>query len=383
MNNKDMKINLIVAPISFSMGDAGSNRLRYLINEIRLNANIEITNLILSKDINSTEEVYYQDNVSYSKIINNKYWASLLNLKKIYKLLKEKKNADKNIIYYYSVNFNPFDFFFFIIAKYCGYKIIFDEVELFYTELSKSEGSGFLKVLIISVNQYLIKFISDHTFCISTRIQNYYNLKSSILPICYDSKLLELKRNTINTSVQILYSGSFAEKDNISSLLSVFKNLKTKGIKFNFTLSGKVPKTLVNDYNKKLQEFDLSDCVSFVGLLSLEDYQQLLVNSDICIVPRTNSLFANTGFPFKLGEYLITENAVIVSDIGDIRKYINDEDAIIVTPDSQMKLEEAIEQLILDVDYRTKIAYNGKLKAMRFFNPITQAKQIINILESL
>jgi len=383
MNIKDMKINLIIAPISFSVGDAGSNRLRYLTNEIRLNTNIEITNLILSKDINSTEEVYYQDNVSYSKIINNKYWASLLNLKKIYKLLKEKKNADKNIIYYYSVNFNPFDFFFFIIAKYCGYKIIFDEVELFYTKLSKSEGSGFLKVLIISVNQYLIKFISDHTFCISTRIQNYYNLKSSILPICYDSKLLELKRNTINTSVQILYSGSFAEKDNVSSLLSVFKNLKTKGIKFNFTLSGKVPVTLVNDYNIKLQEFDLSDCVSFVGLLSLDDYQQLLVNSDICIVARTNSLFANTGFPFKLGEYLITQNAVIVSDIGDIRKYINDEDAVIITPDSQMKLEEAIEQLILDVDYRTKIAYNGKLKAMRFFNPITQAKQIINILESL
>jgi len=77
--------NLIIAPISFSKGNAGSNRLRYLINELRRDDNIKITNLILSYDINSTEDSYYYNNVMCTKIINNKYLGSLLNLKKYIK----------------------------------------------------------------------------------------------------------------------------------------------------------------------------------------------------------------------------------------------------------------------------------------------------------
>jgi len=72
--------------------------------------------------------------------------------------------------------------------------------------------------------------------------------------------------------------------------------------------------------------------------------------------------FANTGFPFKLAEFLVTENAVIISNTGDVKMYLSEDDAIIIAPDSEAELEMALEKLIQNIDFRHKIAKNGKIK---------------------
>jgi len=93
--------------------------------------------------------------------------------------------------------------------------------------------------------------------------------------------------------------------------------------------------------------------------------------------------FANTGFPFKLAEFLVTENAVIISNTGDVKMYLSEDDAIIIAPDSEAELEMALEKLIQNIDFRHKIAKNGKNKALKYFNPKEETKKIINLLEKL
>ncbi|MEI6555021.1 MAG: glycosyltransferase [Paludibacter sp.] len=378
-----MRINIIFTPISFSKGGAGCMRLKYLINEIRNNNNIVISNLIIHKNNNELEENYYYDNVRYKKLLNNNIiFGNLSNLVNIYKYLKFSK-LDKNILYFYDVNYNPFDIFIFIVAKMQGYKIVFDEIELYYTKLFKTKENSFFSILVISINQYLLKIFSNHTFCISIEIKKYFKNKSTLLPISYDSNLIDLKRRSTNNELTIVYSGSFAEKDNITSLLVVCRNLMINGYKFRLCLSGKISENQKNVYLNLLKDYELNECVFFMGFLDSTDYNQLLVDSDICIVPRVNSKFANAGFPFKLAEYLITGNAVIISKTGDVSNYLTSDDAILINPDSEIELEKALIDLISNDKLRNKLSLNGKIKAKKYFNPTIQANIIIETIKSV
>ena len=375
-----MDLNLIVTPISFSKGGAGNMRLKYLVNEIRKNNNFVISNLIVHKDSNELDENYYYNNVRYKKLANKTVLGNIVNIFEIYKYLKFCK-LEKNILYFYDVNYNPFDIIIFFIAKIQGYKIVFDEIELYYTKLFNTKENSFLSILIISINQYLLKIFSNHTFCISTEIKKYFNNKSTLLPISYDSNLLDVKRRSNKDELTILYSGSFAEKDNITGLLIVCRNLKTNGYKFSLCLSGKISDIQKKGYLNLLKEYNLEEFVFFLGFLDSTDYNQLLFDSDICIVPRVNSKFANAGFPFKLAEYLITGNAVIISKTGDVSNYLTNDDAKLINPDSEIELENALIDLISNDKLRQKLSINGKQKALKYFNPIIQANTIIETIK--
>jgi len=113
-----------------------------------------------------------------------------------------------------------------------------------------------------------VKILSNHTFCISTQIKSYFNKNSTLLPITFDSSLLALERTTFNVIPNILYSGTFAEKDNIINIFVVLKRLYEKGLQFHFSLSGNISEELLSVYLKKLKSFNLEKRVSFLGFLS-------------------------------------------------------------------------------------------------------------------
>lgn len=375
-----MNINLIIAPISFSQGKAGCMRLQYLVNELRKNDELRITNLVIHNIENEIDKQYYNDNVSCVKLINHKHFGFLLNIFKIIKLLNTKKEA-KNILYYYDINYNPIDFFFFIIVKLMGYKIIFDEIELYKTKIFEVKRGKLFKILLVSFNQYMVKFFASHIFCISSDIKNYFPKNSSILPISFDMKLLDLnKSNYKKQEILISYSGSFAEKDNISLLLNVVKKIKLSGLEFKLYLIGSCDVIVLKKIHKIIKEYNLNSTVIITGFLTIDKYRELLLNSSIFIVPRNNSKFSNAGFPFKLGEYLALEKAVIVSNTGDVSKYLTNDDAFIIAPESELELESAMLKLITDETLRNKLSVNGKLKALKYFNPINHSEKIINTL---
>jgi len=376
-------INLIIAPISISKGNVGSMRLQYLVNELRKNRELSITNLILHRHANEIDKSYYNTDVSYLKIINYKLFSCVPNLLTILRLLKGKKIAGKNILYYYDIYYNPLDIFLLLLAKSIGYKVVLDEIELYHTKLFNSKENNFFKILIISINQITIKFVANHVFCISYRIFDFFKRKSSLLTISYDTKLLSLKSHKLHNKISILYSGSFAEKDNVLSLLSAVNKIRKSCSEFIVYLTGKCPEKTKISLINVIQKFKIENYIILTGFLSSIEYQQLLVNSDICVVPRTNSNFANAGFPFKLGEYLSAGKAVIASNTGDIAKYLTEEDVLFINPLNNYELENALVSLISNKNLRDKLSYNGKQRAIEHFNPIKQSKNMIDIFNSL
>ena len=66
----------------------------------------------------------------------------------------------------------------------------------------------------------------------------------------------------------------------------------------------------------------MKDSIVFTGIVSAADIPQILKNAAVLALDRPDSLQAQCGFPTKLGEYLLTENPVIVTKVGDIPLFL-------------------------------------------------------------
>lgn len=378
-----MKTNLIIAPISISKGMAGTMLLQNIVNELRKDEDLLITNIITHKTENQIDDTYYYNNVSLFKLKYHRFLANFGNIYEIYTILKLRKIKENNVFFYYDINFNPLDFIIFVVAKSLNYKIVFYEVELYITKLFSKKEKGFLKIIMIAINQLAIKTIADHIFCISHNIKKIYTNNSSILPIIYNSELTTIRTANANKITTIFYGGSFAEKDNIEMLLEVARNIYTKGHKFILNLTGRCAENQYRNLLNLINRLNISHFVFYKGFLSNDDYYALLSEADICVVPRTNSNFSNSGFPLKLGEYLAMGKPTIVSNTGDISLYLTSEDVLFINPDYSEELENGLIQLITNNTLRTKLSKNAKQKALTHFAPSVHARNIIEIFNSL
>ena len=99
---------------------------------------------------------------------------------------------------------------------------------------------------------------------------------------------------------------------------------------------------------------------------------------------RPSSLQSAGGFPTKLGEYLSTGNPTIVTSVGDIPLYIEDEKhAFLVPPDDNHAFAERIKYVLNNYEYAMKVAENGKSLVYDTFNYRVQAERIHDFLLDL
>ena len=97
---------------------------------------------------------------------------------------------------------------------------------------------------------------------------------------------------------------------------------------------------------------------------------QILKNAAVLALDRPESLQAQCGFPTKLGEYLLTENPVVVTKVGDIPLFLKDGETALIA--EERNPEEA-----------SKIGKAGALVAMREFNYLNETKKIIDVIKRL
>ena len=127
--------------------------------------------------------------------------------------------------------------------------------------------------------------------------------------------------------MRITYAGTFATKDGIDVLLKAFQIVRDRYPGCILYLVGG-SKNPLDKFNENIK------CgVEYKGYMDDESFNLFLKDSDILCMTRTNSPFANAGFPFKLGEYLSTGNPVVATHISNIEDYLsNRENVMLVKP---------------------------------------------------
>ena len=110
---------------------------------------------------------------------------------------------------------------------------------------------------------------------------------------------------------------------------------------------------------------------------------QMLKNVDILALDRPDNLQAKYGFPIKLGEYLLTENPVVVTRVGDIPLFLQDGvNALIAEPQNPYSFASKIIWAIEHPEQASLIGKAGAEVAIREFNCHVESKKMLSAIEA-
>lgn len=217
--------------------------------------------------------------------------------------------------------------------------------------------------------RYLVKYadkfivLSDfmRTYLLSQHIQDE---NIFILPNITDPQLFEREEvsDFISGKLTIGYSGTPTRKDGIDDLLNSFAIIAEKYPQTHLLIIGDVVngKSIIPALQNKVTKAGISERVTFTGLVSFNQVPDLLNSCQILALTRPNGVFAQAGFPTKLGEYFACKKPVLATSVGDIPLYFNNEDQLILTtPEDIADIVNGFEKLICDSALCQKIAANG------------------------
>jgi glycosyltransferase involved in cell wall biosynthesis len=106
--------------------------------------------------------------------------------------------------------------------------------------------------------------------------------------------------------------------------------------------------------------------------------------ADILFVCRTNSPYANHGFPWKLGEYCMTGRPIIATRVSDIEQYFKDnEDLFIVEPNNSYAIAEKIAFIFDNYPQALSIAQKGEKTATKCFGYLEKTREIIEFIRKI
>lgn len=231
----------------------------------------------------------------------------------------------------------------------------------------------------------------DGMFVISTALKDYYaslgvaKEKIEIVNMVVDStRFAGLKKH--QSEKYIAYCGTASNnKDGVDELIKAFAIVHKLHPDVKLYIIGKTPdKDDVSGNLKLIETLGLKEVIVFTGIVSTADMPQILKNALVLALDRPDSLQAQCGFPTKLGEYLLTENVVVVTKVGDIPLFLKDGESALLS--EERNPHEFSSKLIWAIEHPEKASEIGKAGAqvaLQKFNYLTETKKIVNTIRKV
>jgi glycosyltransferase involved in cell wall biosynthesis len=247
-----------------------------------------------------------------------------------------------------------------LFAKLFGYKIIHDIIEDIFSELEISKNQK----RTLKLNNFFYKNLSlycDGIIVISENLLKKF--KSYDLPIIKLYNSVEIIHTNFHKDInskefRFFYSGTFSEKDGVLDLIDAFNIVSRNKTNLKLNLIGKGKGVY---FEKCLNAINHSSNINYLGYVSEEIMFFELINSHVLCVTRSNSEFANNGFPFKLSEYMSFGLPIISTSVSDIPYILTDnENIFLAPPGSSYLIADKMDFVILNYEYALIVGRKGK-----------------------
>lgn len=357
---------------------ASTNRLlSYLIN-IHSSINVKVIFLLpdsansVWRNVPSNIEVFYCWKKYKAPFKLWKYISVRLSLRYIYKLLKT-----GDVVYCYNVP--PFMNY----LRKEGVKLYAERTE--HPEVTPLSSRLFRHNLKEHLN--LCRHL-DGLFVISTALREYY-INEGVSPQCVHiinmtvdpMRFKDLEKNNIGKKY-IAYCGSaLNSKDGVDKLIQSFAMVHKKHPEVLLYIIGQAPKSISDSNLVLAKTLGVLENIVFTGQVSASRIPQLLKNASVLALNRPDSLQARCGFATKLGEYLLTENVVVLTDVGDFSLFLKD--GISALFSSPLDDKQFAEKLCWALEHPTEsaqIGKNGAKVAMSHFNARIEVQKLLSIM---
>ena len=164
-----------------------------------------------------------------------------------------------------------------------------------------------------------------------------------------DDFSIQTKKPFIEGKHTIGYCGTPTRKDGVLDLIKCFSILHYKYPNTHLLIIG----DQINNYSlipsliEYTKDLKIEENITFTGLVSFEKIPMLLNSCQILTLTRPSGIFAQAGFPTKLGEYFACKIPVLVTKVGDIPYYFeNKKHVVLAEPENIDSMLEGFEILL-------------------------------------
>lgn len=346
-----------------------------------LGASTEVVFIIPNYQEDKVKESY--SNVTFTYLWEryypkNKYLKHIFCRLLLFRYILKLKKNDKVILY---SPVNPW------------YLFLFSRRVKIYNEITEHPSEYFEKKGLIGKTRYLqFKYFYkriDGFLTISPSLNNYFvnELGISKDKVCTINMIVDSSRfeNIVikGNKSTIAYCGTISErKDGISDLIKAFKKVSTQYTDISLTLMGRFENNITKkNVQKLIKTLNIEDKVVITGVVEADQMPLLLSEAKILVLSRPQNRQAQYGFPTKLGEYLMTANPIVITDVGDFKAYLKDKEEIIYTlPDNSDDFADKLIWVLNNYEKAKKIGMNGRKVALRSFNYKIEARKVLNFI---
>jgi glycosyltransferase involved in cell wall biosynthesis len=181
----------------------------------------------------------------------------------------------------------------------------------------------------------------------------------------------------------IAYCGTVSNnKDGVDELLKAFAIFSLRHPEVDLYIIGKsTTDGEFLDNIRLMEELNIRDKVKLTGIVTASKMPQLLKNATILALDRPDNIQAQYGFPTKLGEYLLTENPVVVTNVGDITRFLKDSySAFIAESSNAQSFASKLEVAYNNKKLAAVVGKRGAAVARRHFSYATETERMIAVM---
>lgn len=205
---------------------------------------------------------------------------------------------------------------------------------------------------------YLVRY-ADSYIVVSHFLKDYLSKTLAIKkPIQVLPSLLNIDDFEVVDSVPykancitIGYTGTPTYRDGVVDLIKSFGELCKRHTNLQLLIIGDVVggESVIPPLRTLAKEIGVEEKITFTGLVSFKEIPRLICSCQILALTRPAGVFAEAGFPTKLGEYFAARKPVVITQVGDIPKYFTpDKHIIMVRPNDIESIVNGFEKLIKD-----------------------------------
>ncbi len=230
-----------------------------------------------------------------------------------------------------------------------------------------TKGTSVLRRLLIPIIEKITARYCQNIICVSEndlQLALHYRIAPSqkLLRVYNGVPSCQTCTTSSDQFVRIIFVGRFAPPKDPLLLLKAIEACP-KSIKQSIRLSLIGDGPLVQEVQQYIQEHHLVDSIYLLGSLTPPHVQQALQTSDIFILPSRYE-----GFPYVVLEAMACGLPVIASDVGGIREAIEQDAGLVIPPNDQQALTDAIVQLVQHPEERKNMGKIGRQKTQTIFS---------------
>ncbi len=289
-----------------------------------------------------------------------------------------------------------------VLAAYgCGKPLHYDwddwEEKIFYASLYKTTLTSLVAGISFWMMERCLPFLADSVSVASEKLKTLAlrrgadPRKVSLVPVGADPEMFCVdvsesqavrKKYDVNGELLILYHGQLHSCQYVRLFLGaaklIFEDPSARRMKFMVLGDG----SELGRLKKFTETLGLGENIIFAGSVSHTDVPAYIAAADICVAPFEDNEITRCKSPLKVVEYLASGKAVVASDVGEVRRMIENA-GVLVQPGRTDKIAGGIMELANDDARRKAMAGTARRRVEIKYNWCSSAEVLEKTYEAV